>query len=98
MAVQAPPPAVPQAAAPAPPKKSGCMGCSVGCLGCLGAVALVLILMITGGYFFFVAQAQGGIASPAALLVATTNVEVGHNDSDYVTASTGQSLDAGTSV
>ncbi|HZQ48825.1 MAG TPA: FecR family protein [Candidatus Dormibacteraeota bacterium] len=74
------------------------MGCSVGCLGCLGAVAVVLILLVSGGYFFFVAQAQGGVSSPAALLVATTNVEVGHNDADYVTARTGQSLDAGTSV
>jgi hypothetical protein len=98
MAVQAPPPAAPQAAAPAPPKKSGCMGCSLGCLGCLGVVAILLLLMVGGGYFFFIAQAQGGVASPAALLVASTPVEVGHNDSGYQPATTGQSLDAGTSV
>ncbi len=100
MAVQPPLPAAPQAAAPAPtaPKRSGCMGCSVGCLGCLGAAVIVVLLMVTGGYFFFIAQAQGGISSPAALLVASTPVDVGHNDSGYQPAKTGQSLDAGTSV
>lgn len=99
MAVQAPPPSVtPQAAAPAPPKRSGCAGCSVGCLGCLGVVVVVALLLVGGGYFFFIAQAQGGVASPAALLVAATPVEVGHNDSGYQPAKTGQSLDVGTSV
>src|SRR5260221_3717651 len=99
MAIQPPLPAAPQAAAPAPPaKKSGCAGCSVGCLGCLGAILVVILLLVGGGYFFFVAQAQAGIASPAALLVATSNVEVGHHDSGYVHAASGQSLDAGTSV
>ena len=98
MAVQAPPPATPQAAAPAPPKKSGCAGCSLGCLGCLGVVVIVVLLMVGGGYFFFVAQAQGGVASPASLLVATNPVEVGHNDGGYQPAKSGQSLDAGTSV
>ena len=99
MAVQAPPPSVtPQAAAPAPPTRSGCAGCSVGCLGCLGVVVIVALLLAGGGYFFFVAQAQAGVASPAALLVATDPVEVGHNDSGYQPAKTGQSLDAGTSV
>src|SRR6185312_12575045 len=98
MAVQAPPPATPQAAAPAPPKRSGCAGCSTGCLGCLGVFVIVVLLLVTGGYFFFVAQASSGISSPAALLVATDPVEVGHNDSGYQPAKTGQSLDAGTSV
>jgi len=98
MAVQAPPPATPQAAAPAPPKRSGCAGCSTGCLGCLGVFVIVLLLLVGGGYFFFVAQASSGISSPAALLVATDPVEVGHNDSGYQPAKTGQSLDAGTSV
>src|SRR5260221_2752879 len=99
MAIEPPLPAAPQAVAPAPPtKKSGCAGCSVGCLGCLGAILVVILLLVGGGYFFFVAQAQAGIASPAALLVATSNVEVGHNDSGYVHAASGQSLDAGTSV
>ena len=98
MAVQPPVPAVPQAAAPAPPKKSGCAGCSVGCLGCLGVFVIVTLLLATGGYFFFVASANAGVASPAALLVATTPVEVGHNDSGYAPAASGQSLDAGSSV
>src|SRR5579872_1048394 len=99
MAVQAPPPATtPQAAAPAPPKRSGCAGCSMGCLGCLGVFVIVALLLATGGYFFFVAQAQAGVASPAALLVATEPVEVGHNDSGYAPANSGQSLDAGSSV
>jgi len=99
MAIQ--PPAAPpvQASTPLPPaKKSGCAGCSVGCLGCLGAVALVILLMLGGGYFFFVAQASAGVAAPAALLVASTPVDVGHNDSGYQPATSGQSLDAGSSV
>jgi hypothetical protein len=98
MAVQSPPPAVPQAAAPAPPKRSGCAGCSVGCLGCIGVVVIVALLLVGGGYFFFVAQASAGVAAPAALLVATTPVDVGHNDSGYQPAKSGQSLDAGASV
>ncbi|HLZ96138.1 MAG TPA: FecR family protein [Candidatus Dormibacteraeota bacterium] len=94
-----PPGAQPAPAAPPPPgKKSGCAGCSVSCLGCLGVIALVIILLLGGGYFFFVAQAQAGVASPAALLVATDPVEVGHNDSGYAPANSGQSLDAGSSV
>lgn len=99
MAIQAPPPAVPQAATPAPPaKRSGCAGCSMGCLGCLGVFVIVVLLLVGGGYFFFVAQASAGVPSPAALLVANTPVEVGRNDSGYVSAHSGQSLDAGTSV
>jgi hypothetical protein len=74
------------------------MGCSMGCLGCLGVIVLVLALMLGGGYFFLVAQAQAGVPSPAALLVASTPVDFGHNDSGYKTAISGQSLDAGSSV
>ncbi len=99
MAVQSPPPAVPQAAAPPPPtKRSGCAGCSFGCLGCLGVFVILTLLLVGGGYFFFVAQAQAGVSSPAALLVASNPVEVGHNDGGYTSARSGQSLDAGTSV
>ena len=99
MAIQ--PPAAPaaQASTPVPPaKKSGCAGCSVGCLGCLGVILLVIVLLLGGGYFFLVAQASAGVASPAALLVASTPVDVGHNDSGYAPATSGQSLDAGSSV
>ena len=70
----------------------------MGCLGCIGVVVVLILLLVTGGYFFFVAQASAGVPSPAALLVATDPVEVGHNDSGYQPAKTGQSLDAGTSV
>lgn len=99
MAIQ--PPAAPatQASTPLPPaQKSGCAGCSVGCLGCIGAVVLVVLLVLGSGYFFFIAQASAGVASPAALLVASTPVDVGHNDSGYQPATSGQSLDAGSSV
>jgi len=99
MAIQPPAAPVTQASTPLPPaKKSGCAGCSVGCLGCIGVVVLVILLLLGGGYFFFVAQASAGVASPAALLVASTPVDVGHNDSGYQPATPGQSLDAGSSV
>src|SRR5579859_2201400 len=88
----------PAAAPPPPAKKSGCAGCSISCLGCVGVIALVIILLIGGGYFFLVAQAQAGVASPASLLVASTPVDVGHNDSGYQPATSGESLDAGSSV
>ena len=88
-----------QPSTPLPPaKKSGCAGCSVGCLGCIGVVVLVILLLLGGGYFFLVAQASAGVASPAALLVASTPVDVGHNDGGYQPATSGQSLDAGSSV
>src|SRR5207248_9995163 len=99
MAIQPPAAPVTQASTPLPPaKKSGCAGCSVGCLGCIGVVVLVILLLLGGGYFFFVAQASAGVAAPAALLVASTPVDVGHNDSGYQPAISGQSLDAGSSV
>src|SRR5690349_18243692 len=97
----APPPGSQGAAVtpPPPPAKSrGCFGCSMGCAGCLVVVLIVTLLLLGSGYFFFIAQAQAGVASPAALLVFTTPVEVGHNDSDYRPASSGQSLAAGSSV
>ena len=95
-----PAPPVQQAAgAPPPPVKSrGCAGCSVGCLGCIGVVVLVVLLVLGSGYFFLVAQASAGVASPAALLVASSPVEVGHNDGGYSPATSGQSLNAGSSV
>lgn len=99
MAIQPPAPPAAQASTPLPPaKKSGCAGCSVGCLGCIGVVVLVILLLLGGGYFFFIAQASAGVASPAALLVASTPVDVGHNDGGYQPAVSGQSLDAGSSV
>jgi hypothetical protein len=100
VAIQPPPAPVAQPSTPAAPpaKKSGCAGCSFGCLGCLGVVALVVALLVGGGYFFLVAQAQGGVASPAALLVVTNPVEVGQNDTSYSPATSGQSLGAGASV
>ena len=105
MAVQPPaaptPSPLPQAAAggPAPAKKSsGCLGCSMGCGGCLLAIVLVFVLLAGSGYFFLVAQAQAGVASPAALLVFSTPVDVGHNDSGYKPAASGQSLNGGDSV
>src|SRR5690349_18021775 len=104
MAVQQPPaPAGPAApvstpAIPPPAQKSGCAGCSMGCLGCLGAFVLVVLLLLGSGYFFLVAQAGAGVASPAALLVVTTPVDVGHNDGGYQPGLSGQKLDAGSSV
>jgi len=70
----------------------------MGCAGCLVVFLIVTLLLLGSGYFFFIAQAQSGVSSPAALLVFTTPVEVGHNDSDYRPASSGQSLAAGSSV
>ncbi|HET7468006.1 MAG TPA: FecR family protein [Candidatus Dormibacteraeota bacterium] len=61
-------------------------------------IVIVTALLLGSGYFFLVAQAQAGVASPAALLVFSTPVDVGHNDSGYKPAASGQSLDAGSSV
>ncbi len=104
MAVQPPaapsPLPVPQAAAAVPPpaKSKGCLGCGMGCGGCLLVIVIVAALLLGSGYFFLVAQAQAGVASPAALLVFSTPVDVGHSDSGYMPAASGQSLDAGSSV
>ena len=70
----------------------------MGCAGCLVVFLIVTLLLLGSGYFFFIAQAQSGVASPAALLVFTTPVEGGQNDSGYRPASSGQSLQAGSSV
>lgn len=70
----------------------------MGCGGCLIVIVIVVALLLGSGYFFLVAQAQAGVASPAALLVFSTPVDVGQNDSNYKPASSGQSLDAGSSV
>jgi len=99
MADQLPAPS-PQAAAAVPPpaKSKGCLGCGMGCGGCLLVIVIVAALLLGSGYFFLVAQAQAGVASPAALLVFATPVDVGKNDSGYKPAASGQSLDAGSSV
>lgn len=91
---------VPQTAAAVPPpaKSRGCLGCGMGCGGCLIAIVIVVALLFGSGYFFLVAQAQAGVASPAALQVFSTPVDVGQNDSNYKPASSGQSLNAGNSV
>ena len=81
-----------------PARKSGCAGCSLSCLGCLGVIVLVIALLLGGGYFFLVAQAQAGVPAPASLLVASTPVDVGKNDSGYQPATSGQALSAGNSV
>ena len=103
MAVQ--PPAAPTtpspqtaAVVPPPAKSKGCLGCGMGCGGCLLVIVIVAALLLGSGYFFLVAQAQSGVASPAALLVFSTPVDVGHNDSDYKPAASGQSLNGGSSV
>jgi hypothetical protein len=70
----------------------------MGCGGCLLVIVIVAALLLGSGYFFLVAQAQAGVASPAALLVFSTPVDVGKNDSGYMPAASGQSLDAGGSV
>ena len=104
MAVQPPaapsPSPAPQTAAAVPPpaKSKGCLGCGMGCGGCLLVIVIVTALLLGSGYFFLVAQAQAGVASPAALLVFSTPVDVGKNDSGYKPATSGQSLDAGSSV
>src|SRR5256886_14972554 len=86
------------AAVPPPAKSKGCLGCGMGCGGCLLVIVIVAALLLGSGYFFLAAQAQAGVASPAALLVFSTRVEVGKNDSGYKPAASGQSLDAGSSV
>ena len=86
------------AAVPPPAKSKGCLGCGMGCGGCLLVTVIVAALLLGSGYFFLVAQAQAGVASPAALLVFSTPVDVGHSDSGYMPAASGQSLDAGSSV
>src|SRR5713226_9751069 len=99
MAVLQPPP-TPTAPifTPPPAKKSGCAGCGVGCLGCLGVFAVVVLLLVGGGWYFLVVQAQAGVPSPAALVVYNAPVEVGRNDSCSRAAIPGEPLTAGSSV
>src|SRR5260370_8123475 len=99
MAIQAPPSPVAPAYTPVPPpKKSGCAGCGLGCFGCLGVFVVRAILTAGGRWYFLVVQAQGGISAPAALVVFSTPVDVGRNDSGYRTAIPGEPLTAGNSV
>src|SRR5216684_5869358 len=96
MAVLQPPP-VPVAPAP-PAKKSGCAGYVFGCLGCLGVFVVLVLLLVGGGWYFFVVQAQAGVPAPAALIVFSAPVDVGRDDSGYRTAVPGEPLAAGSSV
>src|SRR6202795_2360259 len=82
-----------------PPAKSGrsCFGC--GCGGCLLAIVLRVLLVFGGGYYFFIVQAQAAVASPAALQVISTPVDVDTNKgANFHTAKPGQQLVAGNSV
>jgi FecR protein len=59
---------------------------------------VVVLLLVGGGWYFLVLQAQAGVPAPAALLVFTAPVDVGHDDSGYRTAVPGEPLTAGSSV
>src|SRR5712691_1757117 len=99
MAIQPPPAPVAPGYTPVPPaKKSGCAGCGLGCFGCLGVIVVVALLIVGGGWYFLVVQAQAGIPAPAALVVFSPTVDVGHNDSGYRTGVPGEALSAGNSV
>ena len=100
MAVLPPAPApVAPGFTPVPPaKKSGCAGCGFGCLGCVGVFVVIVLLMVGGGWYFLVVQAQASVPAPAAVVVYTTPVEVGRGDSGYRTAIPGEALTAGSSV
>ena len=79
MAVQ--PPAVRQptlAVTPAPPKGGGCLGrgCGFGCGGCLLAGVLSVLLVIGGGWYFFVIQASAAVTAPATLILFNQGVTV----------------------
>src|SRR5260370_8172961 len=99
MAVQSPPSPVAPGYTPVPPaKKSGCAGCGLGCFGCVGVFVVLALLIAGGGWYFVVVQAQAGIPAPAALVVFSTPVDVGRNDSGYRSAIPGEPLTAGNSV
>jgi len=87
--------AAPPAAAP-PAKGKGCFGC--GCGGCLVVLLILVLLLVGGGYWLFVVQAEAGVASPAGLNVIAPPVDVGRNDANYRTATSGETLNAGSSV
>jgi hypothetical protein len=59
---------------------------------------VVALLLIGGGWYFFVIQAQAGVPAPAGLVVFNQPVEVGHNDSCNRAAIPGEPLTAGSSV
>ena len=88
MAVLPPPPApVAPGFTPVPPaKRSGCAGCGFGCLGCVGVFVVLVLLMVGGGWYFLVVQAQASVPAPAALVVYAAPVDVGRDDSGYRTA------------
>jgi hypothetical protein len=96
MAVQPPP--APVYTPPPPPQAAKRSGCGCGCAGCLLIFVLVAVLLVGGGYFFLVAQAQAGVSSPASLVVITQPVDVGRNDSGYSPGTSGQQLSSGSSV
>jgi hypothetical protein len=116
MAVQPPPPPAPAApvapvtpsATPTPPaKKSGCVGCGGGCLGCLGVFVVLAILLVGGGWYFFIRQASAAINANASLVVIAPKVEVGSgsapscgstDSTSYRLGIPGESLSPGTSV
>ncbi len=99
MAIQPAPTPVAPGYTPVPPaKKGGCAGCGLGCFGCLGVFVVLALLIAGGGWYFLVVQAQAGIPAPAALVVFSTPVDVGRNDSGYRTAIPGEPLTAGNSV
>ena len=94
MTVQ-PPPVVPQQAQPgAPPRGGGCFGrgCGLGCGGCLLALVLVCLLVVGGGYYLVV-QAQAAVPAPASLVVVNQPVQVDGNP-----GTPGESLNPGNTV
>jgi FecR protein len=80
MAMQPPPLPATTATPAAPPAggRSGCFGRGCGCslLGCLGIFVLAGLLVLGGGYWFFVVQAQAAVTAPATLVVYTQPVTV----------------------
>lgn len=97
MAVQQPPPALTaqSSAASAGSQKGGCMGrgCGCSCLGCLGIAALVALLVVGSGYWFFVVQASAAVTAPATLVLFNQPVTVNSNP-----ATPGEALNAGDQV
>jgi hypothetical protein len=59
---------------------------------------VLAILLVGGGWYFLVVQAQAGVNAPASLVVITPKVDVGKNDSGYRPAIPGEQLTAGSSV
>lgn len=95
MAIQPPPAQVASQPAAAPPRtgRSGCFGCSLGCGGCLLVFVLIALLIVGGGWYFFVAQASGAITAPASLVVISQPITVDGNP-----GTPGQPLNPGNTV